>query len=112
MSADVWIERKACDTCGRGEEREVEVNITYNLSPMLRKAGFRGWSDLVGMAAPAAGDHLIGVLDHMREDPWRWRAMNPPNGWGDYDACLQGRLRDFAEKCLEANPSDRIGGWL
>ena len=112
MSADVWILTNPCDTCGHSDQQGAEVNITYNLSGMLREAGFCGWRDLVGMKALDAGLHLIEVLDGMREDPQRWRAMNPPNGWGDYDKCLQGRLRDFAERCLDAGPTDTIGGWL
>ena len=112
MSADVWIDRAPCDSCGRSDERGAEVNITYNLSSMLREAGFCGWSSLVGMKAREAGDHLVAVLDGMTADPEKWRAMNPENGWGDYDRCLQVRLREFAEKCREAGAADRIGGWL
>lgn len=111
MSADVWIESDPCPTCGGG--LSAEVNITYNLSTMLREAGFCGWSDLVGKPAAEAGRHLLDVLDGMQTDPERWRAMNPENGWGDYDSCLQDRLRKFAEVCVKATgPSARIGGWL
>ena len=45
---------------------------------------------------------MLDVLDKMAADPDRWRAMNPPNGWGDYDRCLQGRMRRFAEACVAA----------
>lgn len=63
MSADVWIVRNACTTCKRGDGQGAELNITYNLTPMLRKAGFCGWGELVGMQAKAAGQH-IPVLPH------------------------------------------------
>lgn len=112
MSADVWIRRNTCETCGRADDDGPEVNITYNLSPMLRAAGFVGWQTLVGMLAIDAGHHLNGVLNIMAEDPERFRAMNPPNGWGDYDKCLQGRLREFAAACVESGERDRLGGSL
>lgn len=112
MSADVWIDKDVCGSCGRSGEQGAEVNITYNLSAMLKAGGFVGWGSLVGMLAVDAGTHLFGVLDTMAQDPDRFRAMNPPNGWGDYDKCLQGRLREFAGVCLEAGPTDRIGGSL
>mgnify|MGYP001582221770 CR=1 FL=1 len=111
MSADVWIERAPCPHCGRSDER-VELNITYNLSQMLREARFCGWPNLRGMPAQKAGEHILEVLDGMTADPGRWRAMNPPNGWGDYDSCLQGRMRRWAEECTKAGPDDTIGGWL
>ncbi|PFG17235.1 hypothetical protein ATK74_1798 [Propionicimonas paludicola] len=112
MSADVWIVCDPCPHCGRGSDRYAELNITYNLSPMLKAAGFCGWGDLVGMKARDAGAHVLKVLDGMSTDPAHWRAMNPPNGWGDYDRCLQGRMREWAKQCLEAGPDDTIGGWL
>lgn len=112
MSADVWIEKTACPCCGRGESRGAELNITYNLSRMLKDAGFVGWATLVGMPAQDAGRHILEVLDSMAADPQKWRSMNPPNGWGDYDKCLQGRMRSWAWECVEAGPTDRIGGWL
>jgi len=54
------------------------------------------------------------VLDDMATDPKRWRAMNPSNGWGSYDGCLQTRMRDWAKVCLsdEIGVDCRIGGWL
>ena len=112
MSADAWIETPACKCCGRSPEYGSEVNITYNLSGMLREAGFVGWHDLVGMRARKAGRHILEVLNGMAEDAPKWRAMNPPNGWGDYDTCLQERLRAFAVQCIHAPKGSKIGGSL
>ena len=111
MSADVWIERAACSHCGHSPERS-ELNVTYNLSSMLYAAGFVGWPDILAMSPREAGAHILKVLDGMAADPEKWRAMNPTNGWGDYDGCLQGRMRRWAVECTEAGPDDRIGGWL
>lgn len=112
MSADVWIERKACDKCGRGEDRSADLNFTYNLSSMLREAGFNGWRWCVGKRAPKVGRHILTILDGMQVDPEHWRAMNPSNGWGDYDVCIQGRMRAWAMECLTASDEDHVGGWL
>ena len=62
--------------------------------------------------AREVGVHMLQVLDRMQEDPDRWRAKNPPNGWGDYDRCLQGRMRAWATLAAAAGESDRVGGWL
>ena len=111
MSADVWIVLKQCECCGRSGDG-AELNITYNLSKMLAEAGFMGWREIVGKPAREVGAHIIGVLDGMTVDPERWRAMNPPNGWGDYDQSLQDRMRRWALECIDSPPDALIGGWL
>ena len=79
---------------------------------MLTAAGFMGWPKIVGRPATFVGRHIIEVLDFMAEDPDKWRAMNPKNGWGSYDVCLQGRMRRWAQACLDAHTGATIGGWL
>ena len=113
MSADLWIVREPCPTCGRSEDSDSDsLNITYNPSKMLVAAGFRGWQWCVGKPAREVGYHMLVILNAMRSDDDRWRAMNPPNGWGDYDRCLQGRMRHWAERAQAAGPDDTIDGWL
>jgi hypothetical protein len=128
MSADVWIVRDRCNACGRGVaaaltrarltllatgDVDESLNITYNLTGMLTAAGFHGWKWCIGKTAREVGTHMLAVLDGMNTDPEKWRAMNPPNGWGDYDQCLQGRMRAWAEVAAASNNSgDQIGGWL
>lgn len=110
MSADLWIECKTCGCDGCGKR---DVNITYNLTPMLTAAGFTGWQSLIGKPASEAGTYLIRLLDEMATDPDRWRAMNPASGWGDYDRTLQVRLREWAQHCCSyENPQMVIGGSL
>lgn len=110
MSVDARIVNPddTCGVCGRSDEPYgAEVNITYNLSPMLAEAGFT-WASLKTMSAREAGHHTLAVLDEMAKDPKRWRAMDPPNGWGSYDDCLQVRLREWALECLKAGPDARV----
>ena len=104
MSADVWIEAKACESCGVAPEG-AELNITYNLSGMLREAGFIGWSNLRGMDARQAGVHILAILDHMRADEPRWRAMNPENGWGDYGG-LVAFVAEYLAACEQYPDAD------
>lgn len=106
MSADVWINEAAT-----GDEGAA-LNITYNLSAMLRQGGFVGWRNIEGKSAQWVGRHIIEVLDRMDLEPDKWRAMNPENGWGDYDKCIQGRMREWARKCRDAGPDDTIGAGL
>lgn len=113
MSADLWIIRAGCSKCGRSDDSPAdELNVTYNLSTMLSSAGFKGWRWCVDKPARKVGKHMLEVLDHMATTPDVWRAMNPANGWGDYDECLQGRMRAWAERAATAGRKDRIGAWL
>ena len=112
MSAEVWVSYPPCDHCGSPGSEGAGVGITYNLSPMLHAAGFFGWRDVSRMSARDAGRHVLKVLDGMREEPERWRAMNPPNDWGNYDECLQGRLRRWAETASKESPAARVGASL
>ena len=112
MSADVWIVRDRCHACGRGGDVDESLNITYNLSKMLHEAGFNGWKWCIDKPAPVVGKHMLDVLDGMATDPEKWRAMNPPNGWGDYDQCLQVRMRAWSGRAAVASERDTVGGWL
>ena len=79
---------------------EVEVgwwNYTTNCAPMWRHAG----ADLADMKNKTAGEVapiIAAAVQRMRDDPDTYRAMNPPNGWGDYDSCLK-FLAEVAEAC-------------
>jgi hypothetical protein len=64
-------------------------NLTYNLSPMLHAAGMPAWKDFIGMRAGDAGPIWQSVVDVLRADPDKYRAMNPPNGWGTYEGAVE-----------------------
>jgi hypothetical protein len=62
------------------------VNITHNLTPMAREAGIYEalWRpETVGLTR---AEQLIPLLTEglkkLKEDPEKYRAFNPPNGWG------------------------------
>ncbi len=138
MSADFWIEdaegnRPSVDTCavcqqvldmvGPVEMRAARLwnisdvvfdshawTVTYNLTPMLRAAGFVGWHQLIAWDTTMAGAHVTAVLHQLAVHPGRYRAMNPPNGWGSYEGLVT-TLADFVKVAL-THPGLPLGGWL
>lgn len=62
-------------------------NLTYNVAPMLGAADF-GFRDVAGWKASDAGPVIREALQRMLDDPERFKALNPPNGWGDYDGTI------------------------
>lgn len=110
MSADWWL---SADNC----HADHSWNVTYNLSPMLSEAGW-SWPDrqvwskeyLEGATAADIGEKAMYVLRNLEGDPERFKALNPPNGWGDYDG-LVSVWRNFVETIRE-HPEGRIGVWF
>lgn len=85
------------------EDSEVyEANITHNLSTMAEAAGIYEclWSP--GHAGVTKASQLIGPLTdglmRLQIDPERFEAMNPKNGWGDYDGLVR-FVADYLEAC-------------
>lgn len=54
------------------------------------------WSVLDGMTGPEGAAFLHDIISGMEADPERFVAMNPRNGWGDFDSFLDllRRMRD------------------
>lgn len=46
------------------------------------------WSVLDGMDGPDGAKWLGSILAELRADPMHFRAMNPDNGWGDFDSLV------------------------
>lgn len=71
-----------CAHCGR--RSDLTWNYTANVAPMWRAAG----ADLAGFHERRAGECAVVLREAivvLRAQPHRFRAMNPPNGWGSYD---------------------------
>ena len=84
-----------------------EANYTYNVAPMFFNAlGGDGIRQFAGMKAVDAIPILNRGIRKMKENPGRYRAMNPPNGWGDYEGALE-LLEWMLRKC-EQYPSIEI----
>lgn len=75
------------------------ANITHNVSPMWRKACvFSALYESEGRAAGELVSTLEAGVTDMQKEPDGYRALNPSNGWGDYDGALE-FLQDVLEAC-------------
>jgi hypothetical protein len=79
-------------------------NITHNLSPMAQAAGIRDslWCpDEIGIThAGQLIEPLTEGLARLKADPEKFKAHNPPNGWGDY-AGLVAFVEAYLGACKE-----------
>lgn len=75
---------------GGPEPHSIDIcwNYTSNCAPMWRAAGV-DLAEFDGQPVKHCIEPLLSGINAMRRDPARFRAMNPPNGWGDYDTLLQ-----------------------
>jgi len=93
MSYDVYIH---CDQCGE-DQTHGQNNMTSNLAKMWTAAGCP-IKDLSGKPAFVFLPHLEMAIHNLKADPEHFQQYNPPNGWGDYDACLS-YLKWLAKAC-------------
>lgn len=108
MSADLWLELDA----GGPEPVPVcdSVNVTYNLTPMLRAAGYPGHEQMRGAPASEAGGIFRSVADRLRATPSAFVEFVPPNGWGSVEWAIE-FCDEMANECTRA-PSAHIAAWL
>lgn len=109
MSASYWLQ---IDT-GGPEPATVadDIGVTYNLTPMLRAAGFPGHKALAGGPASEAAGMLGEVSRRLLADRERLIAeFTPANGWGNWENAHEFicQLRD----ACEAHPRATIGASL
>lgn len=73
-------------------------NYTSNVWPMWADALGRGLDEFHDAPCSEAAGLLAAGIQRMEADPEKYRAMNPSNGWGDYEGALT-YLRGIAEAC-------------
>lgn len=87
------------DVCGHS------WNYTHNTNPMVSAAaeaagydlgGESWWRWLDGRTIDSGRPFLGAIVHEMETHPDTYRAMNPPNGWGDYDSILH-TLREMRD---------------
>ena len=111
MSLDVTVTMPACSHCGR-RDATYNWNYTYNVTHMTcvaaERAGFKHTRMLDGIEGRASNytATLRAIVEQLRADPETFRAMNPSNGWGDYDSYTR-QLEVLLEQ-LEANPNSIV----
>ena len=76
-----------------------------------KNMGRGSWWDLLdGLDGPAGAEFLSVIIKGLEAEPERFRAMNPGNGWGDYDTLLE-TLREMRDAVPSNTPSRwRVGG--
>lgn len=62
-------------------------NYTSNVASMFHDAGV-GLQDMHDMTCRDAAPILKKGVQAMAADPKKYKAMNPKNGWGDYEGAL------------------------
>jgi len=96
MSYDLYL---TIDT--GSDERALVVecgNMTSNVAPMWRLAG-ANLAEFAGKTAADCLPLLRAAVASMEDNPAPYLELNPPNGWGSYDTCLEylrGLVRHFA----------------
>jgi hypothetical protein len=83
---------------------EFDVNYTHNCNGMANavlnedasETGHSWWRELDQKNGLESVGFLNRIISGLEADPHRFRAMNPDNGWGDYDSflALLKRMRD------------------
>src|SRR5262249_54871683 len=85
-------------------ESVFEYNITHNLNKMASEAGMYEplWRpEGIGITkASQLIEPLRAGLERLVADPNKYKAFNPPNGWGDY-AGLVRFVRSYLAACQE-----------
>ncbi|MEY2873482.1 MAG: hypothetical protein RLZZ373_853 [Pseudomonadota bacterium] len=87
-----------------------ELNITHNLTTMANAAGLYLALWRPDEIEVTTAEQLIPILrsglKQLIDVPDRFKALNPPNGWGDYDGFVR-VVREYLAAC-EANPDATV----
>jgi hypothetical protein len=59
------------------------------------------WYELNGKSGPDGAAYLARIIEGLEADPAKYRAMNPDNGWGDYESLVR----------VLAEMRDRVPDW-
>lgn len=105
-----WDADYYAETVGGPEVHVGGWNYTHNTSRMIYavlRPGLGGpwWAHLSG-TGEAGLDYLNRIISGLEAEPERFRAMNPPNGWGDYD-----RLLVVLHEMRDACTTYPVGRW-
>lgn len=103
MSLDISLEKKTLTEVWSG-------NITHNLNNMAEEAGLYKPLWRPEEVDLANAGQLIPILEKgiskLEADPDTYKALNPDNGWGDYEGLLS-FCKGYLEACKE-HPDARI----
>ena len=63
------------------------------------------WKKLSGMTGRQGAEYLSYIINALEENPDKYKAMNPDNGWGSYDGLL--RVLNEMQKMSDADREGR-----
>lgn len=88
MSWDISISPLPDDEDYQGHEVD---NYTWNVGPMYREAipEWNGFNEWHGLRCEDVADRLLQGIIAMRQNPEKYRKLNPSNGWGNYEGALE-----------------------
>lgn len=90
MSLGIYFDLPPCPHCkGTGGGTIWERSPTYNLSDMWEAAGVPFDDGIEGQTAGSILPRLEASLAELKAHPAKYKAMNPPNGWGDYEGLVE-----------------------
>lgn len=99
------------------EIRETEVfssNITHNLNTMAQEAGiyFHLWrpGEIGIKLAHELIQPLQSGLAKLRDEPERFKAFSPKNGWGSYDGLIE-FVENYIKACRE-HPEAKVSACI
>lgn len=106
MSLSISFEVEACPRCYRDAESIWSRDPTYNLRPMWEAAGVPFGEGVEGKRVVEILPDLHRALRALLDEPERFRAMNPSNGWGSYDGLVE--VVRSALEAAERYPNARV----
>lgn len=111
MSLDLYLTSERCESCERPGDEHASVNITYNLSPMWHAAcpGGKNLVPIEGLTGEQAAPIVADALAALREEPEKFVALNPSNGWGSYPDLLDALTR--IQQASESYPQAVWSAW-
>jgi hypothetical protein len=66
-------------------ESQGDAEVQQCDGPLGKAIGPAWWKLLDGLPGPQGAALLDRIVRGLKAEPVRFRAMNPPNGWGNYD---------------------------
>ena len=76
-------------------------NYTHNCNDMMRDAGYNWVYSLGGQKVIDTIPKFQEMLQNLKHDPEKFRAMNPSNGWGSYDSLVNLWETDILPRAIE-----------
>ena len=108
MGWDVYLEADL-GSGGAVQVGDLDAHYTYNVSPMFSAVIGTGLNELDGIRASEMAEKCVAILDAFNRDPAKFKAMNPSNGWGDFEGARK-FIQTILNACREApNATLRVG---